>query len=157
MVLSINIPEDVKSIFNSMKQLNKNRILFDLGSKINQIYHSELNIIYGNEIYSQNYTSLEDMLCAMHIIKNDGNLLQVFLDENAFEIPAINMSNYNFENNLFLGTSFMSAIISDVLFFDLSISRTKSLSIFFVEIFSYSSSLRRICSIFLYSFIFYLS
>ena len=104
MVLSINIPENVKSIFNSMKQLNKNRILFDLGSKINQIYHSELNIIYGNEIYSQNYTSLEDMLCAMHIIKNDGNLLQVFLDENAFEIPAINMSNYNFENNLFLNS-----------------------------------------------------
>ena len=104
MVLSINIPEDVKSIFNSMKQLNKNRILFDLGNKINQIYHSELNIIYGNEIYSQNYTSLEDMLCAMHIIKNDGNLLQVFLDENAFEIPAINMSNYNFENNLFLNS-----------------------------------------------------
>lgn len=104
MVLSINIPEDVKSIFNSMKQLNKNRILFDLGNKINQIYHSKLNIIYGNEIYSQNYTSLEDMLCAMHIIKNDGNLLQVFLDENAFEIPAINMSNYNFENNLFLNS-----------------------------------------------------
>lgn len=102
MVLSINIPEDVKLIFNGMKQLNKNRVLFDLENKVNQIYRSELNIIYESETYNQNYTSLEDMIYAMHIIKNDGNLLQVFLDENAFEIPAINMSNYNFENNLFL-------------------------------------------------------
>ena len=102
MVLSINIPEDVKSIFNSMKQLNKNRTLFDLESKVNQIYYSELNIIYGSEVYNQNYASLEDMLYAMHIIKNDGNLLQVFLDEDVFEMPAINIFNYNFENNLFL-------------------------------------------------------
>ena len=102
MVLSINIPENVKSIFNSMKQLNKNRTLFDLESKVNQIYYSELNIIYGSEVYNQNYTSLEDMLYAMHIIKNDGNLLQVFLDEDVFEMPAINIFNYNFENNLFL-------------------------------------------------------
>ena len=50
MVLSINIPENVKSIFNSMKQLNKNRTLFDLESKVNQIYYSELNIIYGSEL-----------------------------------------------------------------------------------------------------------
>ena len=100
MVLSINIPEDVKLIFNGMKQLNKNRVLFDLENKVNQIYRSELNIIYESETYNQNYTSLEDMIYAMHIIKNDGNLLQVFLDENAFEIPAINMSNYNFENNV---------------------------------------------------------
>ena len=102
MVLSINIPENVKSIFNSMKQLNKNRTLFDLESKVNQIYYSELNIIYGSEVYNQNYASLEDMLYAMHIIKNDGNLLQVFLDEDVFEMPAINIFNYNFENNLFL-------------------------------------------------------
>lgn len=102
MILSIDVPNEISAILNSMKPINKNRILFDLGSKVNQIYYSELNIIYGSEIYGQNYTSLEDMLYAMHIIKNDGNLLQVFLDENAFEIPAINMSNYNFENNLFL-------------------------------------------------------
>lgn len=102
MVLSINIPEDIKSMFDNMKQLNRNRVLFDLENKVNQIYYSELNIIYGNEIYGQNYTSLEDMLYAMHIVKNDGNLLQVFLDENVFEVPAINMFNHNFENNLFL-------------------------------------------------------
>ena len=113
MVLSINIPEDVKSIFNSMKQLNKNRILSNLASKVNQIYYSELNIIYGSKVYDQNYTSLEDMLYAMRIIKNDGNLLQVSLDENVFETPAINMSNYNFENNLFLNNIENSVLEQD--------------------------------------------
>ena len=35
MVLSINIPEDVKLIFNNMKQLNKNRILSNLSNERN--------------------------------------------------------------------------------------------------------------------------
>lgn len=102
MVLSINIPEDVKSIFNSMKQLNKNRILSNLSNEINIIYHDTIGDVYGDKIFgsqSQNYTSLENMYGAMHILINNGRELQVFLDEDIFETPVLPLNN-EFENNL---------------------------------------------------------
>lgn len=102
MVLSINIPEDVKSIFNSMKQLNKNRILSNLSNEINIIYHDAIGDVYGDKIFSsqsQSYTSLENMYGAMHILINNGKELQVFLDEDVFEIPVSPLNN-EFENNL---------------------------------------------------------
>ena len=102
MVLSINIPEDVKSIFNSMKQLNKNRILSNLSNEINIIYHDTIGDVYGDKIFSsqsQNYASLENMYGAMHILTNNGKELQVFLDEDVFETPVLPLNN-EFENNL---------------------------------------------------------
>lgn len=102
MVLSINIPEDVKSIFNSMKQLNKNRILSNLSNEINIIYHDTIGDVYGDKIFSsqsQNYASVENMYGAMHILTNNGKELQVFLDEDVFETPVLPLNN-EFENNL---------------------------------------------------------
>ena len=102
MVLSINIPEDVKSIFNSMKQLNKNRILSNLNNEINTIYHDTISDVYGDKIFgskSQSYASLENMYGAMHVLINNGKELQVFLDEDVFETPASPLNN-EFENNL---------------------------------------------------------
>lgn len=113
MVLSINIPEDVKSIFNSMKQLNKNRILSNLSNEINIIYHDTIGDVYGDKIgsQSQNYTSLENMYGAMHILINNGKELQVFLDEEVFETPALPLNN-EFENNL-LGENIISVYQQD--------------------------------------------
>ena len=102
MVLSINIPEDVKSILNNMKQLNKNRILSNLSNEINIIYYDTIGDVYCDKIFgsqSQNYTSLENMYGAMHILINNGKELQVFLDEDIFETPASPLNN-EFENNL---------------------------------------------------------
>lgn len=114
MVLSINIPEDVKSIFNNMKQLNKNRILSNLSNEINIIYHDTIGDVYGDKIFSsqsQNYTSLENMYGAMHILINNGKELQVFLDEDVFETPALPLS-HEFENNL-LGENIISVYQQD--------------------------------------------
>lgn len=109
MVLSINIPEDVKLIFDSMKQSNKNRILSNLSNEINIIYHDIIGDVYGDKIFgsqSQNYTSLENMYGAMHILINNGKELQVFLDEDVFETPVSPLNN-EFENNL-LGENIIS-------------------------------------------------
>lgn len=114
MVLSINIPEDVKSIFNSMKQLNKNRILSNLSNEINIIYHDTIGDVYADKIFgsqSQNYTSLENMYGAMHILINNGKELQVFLDEDVFETPVSPLNN-EFENNL-LGENIISIYQQD--------------------------------------------
>jgi hypothetical protein len=114
MVLSINIPEDVKSIFNSMKQPNKNRILSNLSNEINIIYHDTIGDVYGDKIFSsqsQNYTSLENMYGAMHILINNGKELQVFLDEDVFETPVSPLNN-EFENNL-LGENIISVYQQD--------------------------------------------
>lgn len=114
MVLSINIPEDIKSIFNNMKQLNKNRILSNLSNEINIIYHDTIGDVYGDKIFSsqsQNYTSLENMYGAMHILINNGKELQVFLDEDIFEAPVSPLNN-EFENNL-LGENIISVYQQD--------------------------------------------
>lgn len=114
MILSIDVPNEISAILNSMKPMNKNRALSSLRYEINTIYHDTIGDIYGDKIFgseSQNYASIEDMYNAMHILINNGRELQVFLNDDIFETPKSPLNN-EFESNL-LGENIMNIYQQD--------------------------------------------
>lgn len=116
MILSVDIPKEISEKLNRMNQTNKSRFLSEIKTNIFSIYSNKLNNIYVSGSFTSmnhNTPSLEDMLYAMKILRNDSEEVVLFVDEDAFETTASPLKINNLENNLFVPMQEIAVVKQD--------------------------------------------
>lgn len=109
MINSFELPDNVKKALRGASAFKRAHALKLIEDKIRLLFTENSYNVYSD---INNYTSFDNFLNSFIVVKNDGNKIDWFYDEeNLREIDDI--KNSEFENNLFSGTLETKPFVQD--------------------------------------------
>ena len=97
MILTIVLPDKVKTAISGCKEPKRKKVLGLIENKIKLLFRDNSYSIYSDVI---NYTFFDNFYNSFMLVDNDGKEIKYFVDEEALDNGVVTTE---FENNLFEG------------------------------------------------------